>query len=79
MLQYVYETMSSAIPDRVRRMYNPDIRILAVILLGAIYNLTVFLSNQNFANPYYNFGLAVTVFAIISSVATITYERRAGR
>lgn len=71
--------MYGVIPDRVRRMYNPDIRILAIILIGALYNLMVFLSNPDFTNPYYNIGLAVTIFAIISSIATIAYERRANQ
>ena len=77
MLQSVYGNMSSVIPDRVRRMYNPDIRILAIILIGALYYLMVLLSNQDFTNPYYNFGFAVNVLTIIYSVATIAYERRA--
>jgi hypothetical protein len=60
-------------------MYNPDIRVMAVIFMGALFNLMMFLPSQDFTNPYYNIGLAATVFTIISSVATIAYERRANR
>lgn len=67
--------MSPAIPDAVREAYDPDIRAMTAVLLGASFVLFLLLVNPEFTNPYYVAGLVVTALAVVSAAAVLAVER----
>jgi len=50
------------------KMYNPDPQALKVIILF------LFAMNPTFENPYYIFGLLLTVLTLVSAVVLLIIE-----
>ena len=67
--------MSSALLNRLRDAYDPDPRATGSVLLGSTFVLTMFLFTADFGNPYYVFGVAGTLFAVVASATMLAVER----
>lgn len=55
--------------------FKLDTEAVSVILMGSSFCLFVFLTNPDFANSYYVFGVAATMLAFVSAIATLVLER----
>ena len=67
--------MLGALRTRLRELYNPDIRAIAVVSLGSAFVLSLFAVNPDFGNPYYVFGVLATILAFVAALAILAYER----
>jgi|AntRauMinimDraft_4_1070384.scaffolds.fasta_scaffold00089_7 hypothetical protein len=56
------------------KMYNPDPQALKVIVFSSSFILFLFAMNPTFENPYYIFGLLLTVLTLVSAVVLLIIE-----
>ncbi|KTG22992.1 acyl-CoA dehydrogenase [Haloferax profundi] len=64
--------MFGAVRDYLEEAYNPSVRGVVIILMGAGFALFMLLNSPDFTNPYYLFGVGVNIFAVIWAVITLT-------
>lgn len=58
----------------LREKYNPDVRALTMAASTSAFILMMFLTTPDYANPYYVFGLAATIFCLVAAVVMVTLE-----
>lgn len=66
--------MLNQIREYFHTMYNPDPQALKIIAISSIFILLLFISNPNFENIYYIFGLLLTIITIILAIFFLAIE-----